>query len=453
VRILFLQTNTYQLLNPFPMGASLVASRLARAGHEVRFVDLMRERAPLDAAVAAATSFAPELACYSIRNRDNMDPRNYLDPIPGIAAIVRAIKQVAPQAPALLGGTAFTTFPSQLLAATGADYGMAGDDLEPIARFVASLAGGKPDLETPGLVYRAPDGRIAENPFTLVGYRDVRFDGWGLVDRAKYRKGFWQAGVVTRSGCPERCVYCDTFRTFGRSFVLRDPRVVAEEILALKRERRVRSVWLVDAGFNRPLDHAKSVLREILRVGAQVTLNAVFDPGEGDREFFELFRRAGGLLMMMFAESMSDRVLEALDKPFRVADMRRDAAELHRAKIVFGIAPTLGSPGETKETALTTLREVPTLRPFFSQFGIGWRIQPRTPLRDRAVAEGLLLAEDDCYTPHFYVSPETPKDWLEQQVKRHTPSRLASFLRMVPLFPRFAQRPWRRGPEDPDRPA
>jgi hypothetical protein len=152
---------------------------------------------------------------------------------------------------------------------------------------------------------------------------------------------------------------------------------------------------------------------------------------------------------MMFAESMSDVVLEALGKPFRVADMRRDAAELRRAQILFGLIPTLGSPGETKETALVTLREVPTLKPFFYQFGIGWRIQPRTPLRERAVAEGVIAAEDDCYAPHFYISPETPKAWLEQQIKQHTPSRLASLLRMVPLLPRFAERPWKRGPEIP----
>ena len=158
-------------------------------------------------------------------------------------------------------------------------------------------------------------------------------------------------------------------------------------------------------------------------------------------------------MVMMFAESMSDRVLEALGKPFRVADMRRDAGELRRAKILFGLIPTLGSPGETKETALTTLRETASLKPFFHQFGIGWRIQPRTALRERAVAEGLLAEQDDCYEPRFYISPETPKDWLERQVRRYAPSRIGALLRMLPLLPRFAERPWKRGPEDPDRPA
>jgi len=452
VRILFVQTNTYEMLNPFPMGASLVAARLLRDGHEVRFVDLMREKAPVEVATQAARAFAPELACYSIRNRDNMNPKRYVDPIPGIVEVVRGVRRVAPGAPALLGGTAFTTFPARLLDATGAEYGIAGDDLEPIASFVASLGRKAPDLDTPGLVWRGPGGDVSQNPFRIVGYRDVRFDAWELVDRAKYRKGYWQAVVVTRSGCPERCAYCDTFHTFGRAFVLRDPRLVAEEMLVLKKQRGVRSVFLVDAGFNRPLDHAKSVLREILRVGAQLQLSAVLDPGEADRELFDLFRRAGGVMFMVFAESMSDQVLEALNKSFRVADIRRDVAELRRASIAFALMPTLGGPGETKETALATLREAPALKPLMCELGIGWRIQPRTPLRERAIAEGLLSAEDDCYEPRFYISPDTPRPWLEEQVKRHRPSKAAAVLRMAAYLPRFLERPWKWGPEAPERP-
>ncbi len=153
-------------------------------------------------------------------------------------------------------------------------------------------------------------------------------------------------------------------------------------------------------------------------------------------------------MFMMFAESMSDPVLEALGKSFRSAEIRRDAAELRRANIAFGMIPTLGGPGETKETALVTLRETAKLKPLFCEFGVGWRIQPRTPLRERAVAEGLLSAEDDCYEPRFYISRDTPKAWLEEQVKRYRPSKLTTALRVAGYLPRFFERPWKRGPEE-----
>lgn len=442
MRILFVQTNTYELLLPTPLGASLVASRLARDGHEVRFVDLMRERRPSAVAVAAARAHRPELVCYSVRNRDNMSATAPLDPLPAIAGIARAVREAAP-APALVGGTAFTTFPARILAQLGAEWGIAGDDLEPISRFVRSLERGAPDLDTPGLVRRDAAGRVLENPFTLAGYRGVDVD-YRFVDFDRYGKGYWQAGVITRSGCPERCAYCDTFHTFGRTFALREPERVAGELLALKRGGKVRRVFLVDAGFNRPLDHAKAVLREIVRRGAQLQLYAIHDPGEADAEYFELFRRAGGAMVMVFAESLADPVLAEVRKPFGAAEVERDALALRRAGIAFGFTPTFGGPGETPETVEETLRRTPGLGAAFTDFSIGWRIQPRTELRERAVREGLLDPGDDCFEPRYYLSPATPRTWLERRLRswrrRHP---VAPLLAILPFLGRMmVHRPW-----------
>jgi len=448
MKILVVQTNTYRLLAPTPLGASLVAARLRRDGHDVRFVDLMHAAEPVKSAAAAAADFRPDLACYSIRNRDNMNPRDYCDPIPSVAEIVDTVRK-ATSAPALLGGTGFTTFPARVLQATQADWWFAGDDLDAVARFVRSLAESRPDLTAPGLVYRNGSGNIVENPFRIVGYRNVRFDNWDFIDFHSYRKGWWQAGVVTRTGCPERCIYCDAFHTFGGQFILREPALVADDLLTLKRDRKARSVFLVDAGFNRPLDHAKEILREVLRRGAQLQLHATFDPGECDDEFLDLFRRAGGVSLMLFVESLSDVVLRELRKPFGVAEVIRDAAAMHRARVDFLFMPSLGIPGETRETVRETLTKTSKLGAAFVDFNIGLRIQPRTSLRDRAVAEGLISPDDDCYDASFYISPHTPREWLEKQVKTYKRRHLFSRLRIVPFaFRLIAKRPWTWGPDN-----
>jgi radical SAM superfamily enzyme YgiQ (UPF0313 family) len=447
MKILFVQTNTYPMLYPLPIGPALVARRLQSDGHDVRFVDLMGERDPVATARAAANEFRADLACFSVRNRDNQSPGKYLDPMPGIRAVFDAVREAGP-VPTLLGGTAFTTFPERVLTALGGDYGIAGDDLEPISRFVTSVAAGTPDLATPGLVYRQADGCVVENPFRIVGYRDITFDHHAFVDRRRYRKSLWQAAIVTRTGCPEHCAYCDTFRTFGRDFVLRDPAVIAEEMLALKRAGTARTVWFVDAGFNRPLDHAKEVLREIIRRGAQLRIYALVDPGPTDREFFELYRRAGGLMVMLFADSLSDGVLAALGRSFTSAEVMRDARMLREAGISFMFMPTFGSPGETRETVRETLSRMPALGAIYSMCNIGWRIQPRTPLRERAIREGLIAADDDCWDARFYISPETPKEWLEQQLRAFRWRNMICNLRIFPfMLGASFDRPWRRGPE------
>ncbi len=446
MRILFCQTNTYRLLLPLPIGPAMVADRLRADGHEIRFVDQMGEADPVAAVSQAAREFQPDLACFSIRNRDNMSPANYQDPMPGIQAQVAALRSVSP-VPVLLGGTAFTTYPQRLMALLGAEWGLAGDNLDNIARFVASVADGQPDLATPGLVYGGADGQVVENPFTITGYRGAGTGHHAFVEAARYRKGYWQAAVITRTGCPERCLYCDTFHTFGREFILREPADIAEELLALKRAG-TRSVFLVDAGFNRPLAHAKETLAEIIRRGAQLGLNAIFDPGEADDEFCDLLRRAGCVMVTVFAESLSDPVLETLEKPFRAAEVLRDVGALRRRGIGTFFMPTFGSPGETPATVAETLSRLPALRPTMMDFSIGWRIQPRTPLRERAVREGLIGADDDCWDATFYVSPDTPRTWLEPELRRWRRRHPFRWWPMVPFMLGLASfRPWTLGPD------
>ncbi|MFZ1731045.1 MAG: radical SAM protein [Bacteroidota bacterium] len=488
MKILFIQTNMNRNLMPLPIGPAMVAAQLKHDGHDLRFVDLMGEADPVLVARLAAREMRPDLMCASIRNRDNQSKQKYDDPLPRIREVLTAVQQEC-AAPLLLGGTAFTTFPRRMLEYFDADYGVAGDSLEAVSRFVRSLeshpaaagiqttsqsvissqsstdstksrlpqgdvAGSvstksrpKGDLDTPGLVFRNSEGEIIERPFTITGYPRVRHDYHELIDRKRYRKTYWNAAVITRSGCPELCNYCDTYRTFGRDFTLRDPADIVDELLYLKRERSTHSVWLVDAGFNRPLDHAKEVLSEIIRKGAKMRFFGVFDPGQADREFFQLYRRAGGAAFTMFAESLSDPVLEALGKSFGAAEIFRDAKMIREEGLGFMFMPTFGSPGETRASVETTLRLTPALKALFVDFGIGWRLQPGTGLQQRAIDEGVISADDDLWKPTFYISPETPAEWVEQRIRRFRRRHPLLFIPMIPFSLRMMlERPWNSGP-------
>jgi radical SAM superfamily enzyme YgiQ (UPF0313 family) len=432
MKVLMVYTNTYRVFAPAPLGASLVASRLRRDGHEVRFLDLMFAESPALEAARTAQEFRPDLVCYSVRNVDNQSPAPFFDSLPVIRSIVSAVRTAWPT-PTLLGGTAFTTFPVQIMEALDADYGIAGDDLAPISRFVTSLAAEEPDLSVPGLVYRDGDG-IQRNPFTIHGYVDTEFDNWDLLDLRSYRRSLTtlvECGLVVRTGCPFECVYCDYYRTFGRGWVLREPRQVAEEALALQRAG-ARSVMFADAGFNRPLDHAKEVLSALLAAGVRLRLSAIFEPGEIDQEFAELFRRAGGYGVLLYANSLSDDVLARSRKPFQVEDVVRGAAALHRAGIHGFLFLTFGGPGETPATVEETLRVASAIRPLRTMVGRGYRIEPETELQTMAIAEGAIETDDDCFKATFYHSPATPPEMLDARLKRYQAEHRWDTLRALP---------------------
>ncbi len=434
-RILVIYTNTYRMIAPAPLGASLVAARLRPDGHDVRLLDLMFARDPAREAAGAAARFQPDLVCYSVRNVDNQSCTEFFDPLPSVRAIVSAVREVS-AAPSILGGTAFTTFPTQLLRALRADYGIAGDDLEPISSFVSSLLSGKPDLTTPGLVYR-DGGEVRVNPFRIKGYAETPFNGWDLIDLRPYRRqiaNFWDAAVVPQTGCPFECVFCDTYRTFGKDRVLRDPRQVAEELIELQKCHGARSVFLADAGFNRPLDHAKAVLEAIIASGSRAMLSSVFEPGEVDSEFARLYRRAGGRYVFLFAFSLAERVLAACRKPCTAAEVFHDADVLRQAGVDNFLYLTFGGPGETPSTVEETFAAIPRTHTRFTLVDHGFRIQPGTELQRIAVREGAIPPDHDCFKAVFYHSPETPPDYLAARLKRYRAKTRWSSLKSVPFF-------------------
>ena len=437
MKVLMVYTNTYRMLAPAPLGAALVASRLRRDGHDARFLDLMFARSPAKEAARMAREFKPDLVCYSIRNVDNQSSMDFFDPLPTIKLVVSAVRAAWP-APTLLGGTAFSTFPTQFLEELNADYGIMGDDLDCISRFAASFAADQPDHTVPGLVYRAEQG-VHRNPFTIRGYADTVFDAWDFVDFRAYRRSlttFWDTGLVVRTGCPFKCVFCDYYRTFGRTSVLRDPRQVAEEALELQR-RGARSIIFADAGFNRPLEHAKEVLAALLRAGVRLTLTAIFEPGEVDEEFARLFRRAGGHAAVIFVGSLSDAVLAQMRKPFQVDDVLRGAELLRQAGVQGFLYLTFGGPGETPATVEETFRLAAQVRPLRTLVDHGFRIQPETELREIAIAEGAVSPDDDCFRATFYHSPATPPGMLKARLKRYVSEHRWDDLRAMPFMARL----------------
>jgi len=418
MKVLIVYTNTDRMFAPAPLGASLVASRLRGDGHDVEFLDLMFVKSPAATAARAARDFQPDLVGYSIRNRDNQMSAGFFDQLPVVRSIVSAVRAVR-HVPVLLGGTAFTTFPHQWLDALGADYGIAGDDLTSISRFVGSLAAGSPDLAVPGLVHRT-DAGVESNPFTIRGYSDVVFDNWDLLDLRSYRRSLstlWDAGLVVRTGCPFRCTFCDYFQTFGRRWVLRAPNQVAQEARVLQRGG-ARSVIFADAGFNRPLDHAKQVLEAFIRADVRLNLTMIFEPGEVDREFTQLFRRAGGRVAVIYASSLSDTVLSRMRKPFCVDDVIEGARLLKEAGVASSLFLTFGAPGETPDTVEETLRVAARVSAVRTLVDHGFRIQPGTELQEIAMGEGVISANDDCFTATFYHSPATPPEMLRARLKR-----------------------------------
>jgi len=403
MRILLVYPNRNRYLCPAPIGMLLVGERLRRDGHDVRLLDLMHAKKPAEALTAALRGRQPELVAFSLRNVDNMTMSSLDQPLHDAAELADLTVKIC-DAPLLIGGSAVTTFPEQTRALLGADYALAGDDLDAFSRFVASVEKGAPDFSTPGLTAEK-DGLLIRNPNKPCGYAAARFTGFDRLDLKTYeRKGFYACGVVTHSGCPNGCSFCDAHRTFGTEYRLREPRVVVEELTELRRKHRVRSVWLVNSGINRPLEYGKELCARIAEARLGLLFGCIIEPGEFDAELARLLYRAGSSCAMIFGSTLSDAVLERNQPFYRRRDVIEAVRLLRDAKLDYFIGQMYGAPGETTASIEESLELCYQLKPAMILTGYGLRIQPDTPLREIAVREGVIAADDDGFQARFYLA-------------------------------------------------
>jgi lipid biosynthesis B12-binding/radical SAM protein len=143
VKVLLISSNVFRSPYPvYPLGCSMVAEALKRAGHEVRQFDFLASGMSMDALKEAVDVFSPEIVGVSMRNLDNV---NYLGEkifVSDLKDIVEKVRELT-SAPVVLGGAAFSLAPDDLIKETGADYGIVGEGEALMAEFADNAEKGE----------------------------------------------------------------------------------------------------------------------------------------------------------------------------------------------------------------------------------------------------------------------------------------------------------------------
>jgi radical SAM superfamily enzyme YgiQ (UPF0313 family) len=430
MNILLVNTNTYRFLVPFPIGLSYVATSLKKAGHQVSFFDCMFSKDPAHELGNAIATFKPALVGFSIRNLDTYSrskPRSFLPPIRDLVSTAKRGKAIA-----ILGGTGFTTLPEAMLEYMNADFGIAGSGETAIVSLADSLQAGKPDWTIPGLVWK-DGGVIRTNTPIVSGYAGTSND-WDATSLKNYRKHMFAVGVVATTGCQFQCNYCDSGSVFGRVAMSRDVQEIIED-LKLLRAHGVREFSIIDPCFNTKLSFAKQLLEGIIREGLKVTFCAEIVPATGtyDDELFRLYKRAGGLLILMGGDSLSDAMLQRYHKPCTFDDIFACAHLARSHGITFVQSLLFGGPGENEATLAESLRRIPKIPYAVPAAELGIRIAPNTEVFEIARQEGVVGNEKDLLFPKFYVSKELDCGWAEKAVRRTLGRFRYRGIRMLPV--------------------
>jgi lipid biosynthesis B12-binding/radical SAM protein len=402
MKILLISANV--TLSPYPiypLGVSMIAAALTRAGHEVQQLDFLQQNTDLEAIAHEISQFNPGLVGISVRNIDNVNFMNEQYYIQNVKNMVGTIRSVT-DAKVLLGGAGFSLIPDLILQETAADYGVIGEGEVLAVEFANNAARD---------IY--PRERLLGSPTRIAGTQ---------IDSALYDERLLEfylqsgniASIQTKRGCTHACVYCTYPLLEGSQIRKRKPAGVVDDILLLRDKYKTKYIFFVDSVFNDDEGAYLEIIDEMLRRDVSIPWTGFFKPKGLTDEIVERMKQTGFVAAEVGADAACDTTLRKMGKSFTFQDI----IACNDLFVKHGIATShffmFGGPGETEETVQEGIKNILSLQKCVAFIFMGIRILPNTPLARLAIKEKLIAPDDGLLQPVYYISPGVDKQRLEE---------------------------------------
>jgi len=359
----------------------------------------------------------PDYIGISIRNIDNVVMGRQVYYLPDIIKNYISMVQDNTKAILILGGSGFSLFAEEILTTTGVKYGIVGEGESSFSQLLDSLEHNKEPEGISGVIYKINNHYLVNPPVFSLKMADIPFSRmYDLVRLDIYReRGSYP--IQTKRGCIYSCIYCSYPNLEGRTYRLRNPEEIVDEIQDAQEKLGDVLFEFVDSTFNSPSGHAESICEEIIRRKLKVRLRTMgINPRETSGSLFTLMKSAGFAQIDCTPDTASRSMLKTMKKNFSLEQLQ-SCADLIRSYDM----PTMwffmfGGPGETIETVKETFSFIDH---FVSEkdmvfIGEGIRIIPQTELYNVALKQGLIKENESLLEPVYYVSPDIDKNKLSE---------------------------------------
>jgi radical SAM superfamily enzyme YgiQ (UPF0313 family) len=385
-----------------PIGLEYLADGLEDDGHEVSLLDLcFAKNSEFDNAIAEFVD-DKNLLGVTFRNLgiDNLwmtKDQFYVD---DLRSIVQKIKSTC-SAPVVLGGQGFSIYPKEILGYTGADYGVQG----PGENSLRTLAADLKSFPRGSILRGVSDSKVVHKRH--------------LIDYQRYIERGGIPAIQTKNGCPMRCSFCVEA---GKRLRCRDIDAVMTELKIIL-QKRAPLVFIADAEFNADVAHAVSLCKRILEESLHFQWSTYLNPIPLNEELVRLMREAGCVNPCISLDSGEDKILNVLGKRFTVADIRQMAEWFHKYSFPFTVDLIFGAPGESIETAQSTIALMEEIQPVMVGMNFGLRIYRDTVFGRRFLGGefheagkvfGSVNGNENLFSPIFFASDLKVGDYLKE---------------------------------------
>ena len=340
----------------FPIGLAYMASMLLRAGYEVRMLDPIAERIPIERVYDIASWSHAVVMPFSAVHAE--DVKKFRNDFPGKLVV-------------LVGG--YSKFIPEILLGEGYCDVILCDEPE---LTIVELMDTYPSLDNvKDIIYRLNGEIVANPPRPLIRNLDeIPFPARHLLPS----KNYWEVSffgeptalILPTRGCPYNCIFCAQYDRNVKNIRYRSPGNIVDEIEQIIEEHGITNFVFFDETFNVSDRFVRGVCNEILDRGLSIRWWCAARADLVNEEIVRLMQRAGCIEMRLGLESADDRILTYLQKDTTVAQIRRGLDILRKVGLNYSLQCIFGSPMEDEDTIKKTLDFIKEYRPIFVSFNV-----------------------------------------------------------------------------------
>ncbi|WP_028324535.1 B12-binding domain-containing radical SAM protein [Desulfatirhabdium butyrativorans] len=364
---------------------------------------------PYEMLSAVLADFCPQVVGISLRNIDSTNKRKVVFYFTEFVRLLRFVK-TRTQAVIVVGGAGFSMFAEVIMkACPEIDFGVFLEGEKTFHELVRHLQ--SPEA-VKSLYYRKYGEIRFTGPGEPFGFEALPDPDMTVVRLPAYLPFADSIGIETKRGCPFQCIYCPYGFLNGKSYRLKDPARIVDQLEYLAKTCGLTQFTFTDSIFNIPVDHAEAILRKLVDRRLTLQWSAWFHERELDETFIQLAIEAGCTKFIFSPDGFSDPALAALGKKLSKTDILRGfhlMAKTSGCEISYNF---FKNPPKQSLSAFLALigfclkAKWKMGRRVHFEFN-SLRVEPHTVLYDMAVAEGIVKREDDVLHPVYYTQRRT----------------------------------------------
>jgi radical SAM superfamily enzyme YgiQ (UPF0313 family) len=405
-----------------PLWAALMASYLRDQGYTVMLFDAEIENWDYEQTAQKVVETNPTLTAIVV---SGTNPSASTMNMTGAGAILKHLREMAPDLKTLLMGLHPSALPERTLVEEEVDFVCQGEGIYTLPRLIDGLKGRRNDYAIRGLWYRENGRVISSQPAPLIENLDrLPRPAWDLLPMTQYRAHNWHcfddiharqpyAVIYSSLGCPFRCSFCCINAFFGRPGIrYRSPERVIEEIDYLVREHSIRNIKILDERFVLKESHVARLCDLIIERGYDLNIWAYARVNTVNETILQKMKEAGINWLAYGFESGSANVLKGVTKGYslgtveNVVKMTRDAGIYICANFIFGL------PDDDLDSMQTTLDLAMEINAEWANL-YSAMAYPGSELYQQTVGEGWPLPETwQAYSQYTYDTLPLPTRYL-----------------------------------------